>query len=113
MVSWYTHNPGDGLHYVNSAGVTSEISILYNLHLVAIYSKIGTLPALWNEAYPEDPMTEIDADKIIFSGIAVSSTMPYSSPDDVSLAIYDLLTIRCDKLMQVVKNKLLERGITL
>ncbi len=121
-VVFYKHRVGDGLHYITDnfqvfpdnsfqLGDSSEICILYALHLLCARNNVGRLHDLWNAAYPDDPMLEADLADIVWVGIQYTERFNPTSPDDISLVIEDVHSLGLDALADHAAKLLREKGI--
>jgi hypothetical protein len=120
-ITFFKHQIGDGLHYITNnfrvfpdgsfqLGDTSENCILTNLHII-LFRHDYRLPDVWNQVYPEDPLTDRDMAYIGFSSVTESIPFDATSLDNISLVIEDVRAICCDKLADHVTELLREKGL--
>ena len=67
-----------------------QLTALSALSMACLLYDLPDMRELWNQAYPETPLTDNDAATLMFEGMEESARIKYDSPDDRSL-IVDLL----------------------
>lgn len=119
----FNHRPGDGLHYVNDnarsfpdgstqLGDTSYLSILLNLETILAHSRSTlSVPDLWNTAYPDDFMSDVDFGFIIVTAVTNTDRFDPSSPDNITAVIDDLRSMGCDELADVAIDHFRSAGL--
>jgi hypothetical protein len=111
IIIHYKHIAGDGRHFVTPYGSLSDIAILSNLQVLAIFHGLPGVDKLWTEAYPDDPMEFAELAKITVAGVDSSEYFDAEPLDSILSLLEDLKNIGCEKLAEIVIRHLEEAGI--
>jgi hypothetical protein len=124
MAVVYSHKVGDSLHYItgnarsfpdgsSQVGDTSDLCILLNLETVLAHNGLNmSVPDLWNQAYPDDFMSEEDFAMMLGVSIHASDPFDPTAPDNISAALDDVRAMGCPELADLVEALLRRQGGT-
>jgi hypothetical protein len=110
-IIFFKHIAGDGRHFITPYGSLSDIAILSNLQVLAIFHGLPGVDKLWTEAYPDDPMEFAELAKITVAGVDSSEYFDAEPLDSILSLLKDLRNIGCEKLAEIVTGHLEETGI--
>ncbi len=79
---------------------------LSGLGFVCIYYNLPNLHELWNQAYPNMPLSYDQASTIFFEGVDGNEGYTFSSDTDKAIVLQDLRQVNLGKLADIVSELL-------
>ena len=102
----FTKNEHTDLIFMSNGDQISDIGLLSALSFICINYDLPNMDVLWNQVYPNDPMTPEEAVTIMFEGVEEITNYNLATEDDFSLILEGLVTAGCQDLVQLVRDLL-------
>jgi hypothetical protein len=118
----FRHKAGDGVHYVLNkpfktpqgeilAGTPSYTCILSNLECVTLRHADVFVRDLWNQTYPNDPMSSTDSSIIFHTCLPYVDNFNPASAEDIEMVLADVEHMGCPELATAARRLLVEKGV--
>ena len=102
----FSKNEHTDLIFISNGDQLSDIGLLSALSFICINYDLPSMDVLWNQTYPDDPMTPEDAATIMFEGVEEITDYNLGAEDDFSLILEGLVKAGCKDLVQLVRDLL-------